>query len=137
MKTSFQMALAAAVAAVLTMFSLPLVHAMGGSCLPRDLTAEEKQAGERVLARLRPLLPPAPGGWKIDGADTTDIASGKCLENGKSVAHLGHEAYRPWNPGVTTSRVQDVNVRVDGNAEVMQALIDELKLEALDAIIER
>jgi hypothetical protein len=52
----------------------------GGSCLPRSLTAAEKQAGERVLARLRPLLPAAPAGWRIDGADATDIASGSCMD---------------------------------------------------------
>ena len=85
MKTSFQMTFAVAIAAALTMFSSPVVHAVGGSCRPRALTAEEQRAGERVLARLRPLLPPAPPGWKQDGADTIDIASGSCLEDGKSV----------------------------------------------------
>jgi hypothetical protein len=53
--------------------------------LPRALTTQEKTAGERVAAQLRPLLPPAPAGWRVDGADATDIASGSCLENGKSV----------------------------------------------------
>ena len=68
------------VAAVLALCSSPAVYAVGGSCLPRTLTADEQRAGERVLGRLRPLLPPAPAGWKVDGADTTDIASGSCLD---------------------------------------------------------
>jgi hypothetical protein len=63
------------------MLSTPsAAYAVGGSCLPRTLSPAEKQAGERVLARLRPLLPPAPAGWRIDGADATDIASGSCLD---------------------------------------------------------
>jgi len=45
----------------------PASAASGGSCRPRTLTPAERQAGERVAARLRPLLPPAPPGWKIDG----------------------------------------------------------------------
>ena len=69
-----------AVAAASPLCSSSAVYAVGGSCLPRNLTAEEQRAGERVLARLRPLLPPAPPGWKVDGADTIDIASGSCLD---------------------------------------------------------
>lgn len=79
MKRAVQTMLAA-VAAGSTLSVSPIVHASGGSCLPRTLTPAEKQAGERVAARLRPLLPPAPAGWKIDGADATDIASGSCLD---------------------------------------------------------
>lgn len=67
-------------AAALTMVSSSVLHASGGSCLPRALTPAEKQAGERVAARLRPLLPPAPPGWRADGPDVTDIASGSCLD---------------------------------------------------------
>jgi hypothetical protein len=70
----------AVVAAASTLPVSPVVHASGGSCLPRTLTPAEKQAGERVVARLRPLLPPAPAGWRIDGPDAIDIASGSCLD---------------------------------------------------------
>ena len=303
----------AAIAAASTLCVSPSVYAVGGSCLPRPLTAEERRAGERVAARLRPLLPSAPAGWRVDGTDAVDIASGSCLEGGKSVpqpvsvqvrrtfvrvgpppsapapnlvpppsrsmpdpelqararaleqqikdlqreeaaamaeyqaarragdsaaqraavargrelrlakdapltelrqiqqverqqreaysasqreaavaqttamlanrriaqvslntnsgralaraskvvsipgvplaiaapgfstnllfgsgwTHTGHEAHRPWDPSAPTSRVQDVNVRVQGNHEVMQALIGRLDLKALDAVIER
>ena len=68
------------VAAAAVLSSSSAAYASGGSCRPRALTAAEKQAGERVLARLRPLLPSAPAGWRIDGADATDIASGSCLD---------------------------------------------------------
>jgi hypothetical protein len=70
----------AALAATSMLPASPVVHASGGSCLPRTLTPAEKQAGERVVARLRPLLPPAPAGWRIDGPDAIDIASGSCLD---------------------------------------------------------
>lgn len=64
----------------------PATDASGGSCRPRTLTSAERQAGERVAVRLRPLLPPAPPGWKIDGADATDIVSGACQDGkGNSV----------------------------------------------------
>jgi hypothetical protein len=56
---------------------------------------------------------------------------------GKGWQFMSNEAYRPWDPSAPLSRVQDVNVRVDGNDEVMQALIGSLDLKALDAIIER
>lgn len=74
-----------AIVAALALFPDAVVQGVGGSCLPRALTAAEKQAGERVAMKLRPLLPSAPAGWKVDGADATDIASGSCLEGGKSV----------------------------------------------------
>ena len=85
MKTPLHRTLAAMAAASTLCVWSTAVHGVGGSCLPRALTAQEKQAGERVAAKLRPLLPPAPAGWKVDGADATDIASGSCLEGGKSV----------------------------------------------------
>src|SRR5687767_14855746 len=75
----------AAIVAAIALCPSTVVHGVGGSCLPRALTRQEKQAGERVAATLRPLLPSAPAGWKVDGADATDIASGSCLEGGKSV----------------------------------------------------
>jgi hypothetical protein len=75
----------AAIVAAGTLIPSTVVQGVGGSCLPRALTAQEKQTGERIAAKLRPLLPPAPAGWKMDGADATDIASGSCLEDGKSV----------------------------------------------------
>lgn len=303
----------AAIVAALALLPSTVVHGVGGSCLPRALTTQEKQAGERIAATLRPLLPPAPAGWRVDGADATNIASGSCLQGGKSVpqpvsvqvrrsfiregqplaapaaspaaprpvpaldaqlearvqaleqqikdlkrqeaemtrayqearragdspaqraavargrdihlamdaplkelqeikgakrrprdaenarlhnaavaqrqaslanrrtahvsintnsgralarsskvvtvagvplaitqpgfstsllfgtgwTHRGHEAYRPWDQGVPTWRVQDVNVRVDGNEEVMRALIGTLDVAALNAVIER
>ena len=77
--------LLAAIVAAFALFPSTVVQGVGGSCLPRALTAAEKQAGERVAVKLRPLLPSAPAGWKVDGADATDIASGSCLEGGKSV----------------------------------------------------
>lgn len=82
------LATALSVMTALASWSVATVDAVGGSCLPRALTAEEQRAGERVLARMRPLLPPAPPGWKIDGADRSDIASGSCLDGTthKSVA---------------------------------------------------
>jgi hypothetical protein len=73
------LAMLAALVAASTM-NMPQLRASGGSCLPRTLTPAEQQAGERVAARLRPLLPPAPDGWRVDGADATDIASGSCLD---------------------------------------------------------
>lgn len=79
MKTPLHLTFAA-LAAASALLSSPVAHAVGGSCLPRALTAQETQAGERVAARLRPLLPPAPAGWKVDGEDATDIASGSCLD---------------------------------------------------------
>ncbi|MDB5923328.1 MAG: hypothetical protein JWN13_2264 [Betaproteobacteria bacterium] len=57
------------------------VLAAGGSCMPRALAAAEKAAGERVAARLLPMLPPAPPGWKVRDQDRTDIASGSCLDS--------------------------------------------------------
>src|SRR5687767_11212236 len=78
MKHSVHITIMAVAVAVLS--SSSAAHASGGSCRPRTLTAAEKQAGARVLARLRPLLPSAPAGWKIDGADATDIASGSCID---------------------------------------------------------
>jgi hypothetical protein len=84
MKRLTPMMLAAIVAAI-ALCPSTVVHGVGGSCLPRALTTQEKQAGERVAATLRPLLPPAPAGWRVDGADATDIASGSCLQGGKSV----------------------------------------------------
>jgi len=83
MKTSW--IVLAAPAAAMLLFP-PATDASGGSCRPRTLTPAERQAGERAAARLRPLLPPAPPGWKIDGADATDIVSGSCQDGkGKSV----------------------------------------------------
>lgn len=85
MKTFLRIAFAMA-AVMPALFLLPTIHASGGSCRPRTLTPAERQAGERVAARLRPLLPPAPSGWKIEGADATDIVSGSCQDGkGKSV----------------------------------------------------
>lgn len=77
--------LLAVIVSASTLFPSTVVQGVGGSCLPRALTTQEKQAGERVAAQLRPLLPGAPTGWKVDGADATDIAAGSCLEAGKSV----------------------------------------------------
>lgn len=77
MKQSMHITIMTAAAVLL---ASPAGYASGGSCRPRTLTAAETQAGERVLARLRPLLPPAPAGWKIDGADAADIASGSCMD---------------------------------------------------------
>lgn len=57
------------------------VGAAGGSCLPRALTPAEKAMGDRVAARLRPMLPAPPPGWKIRDADLSDIASGTCLSS--------------------------------------------------------
>jgi hypothetical protein len=49
--------------------------------MPRALTPTEKEMGERVAARLLPMLPPAPPGWKVRDKDLTDIASGSCLDS--------------------------------------------------------
>ena len=57
MKTPLRIALETA-AAMSTLFSSPVIYASRGSCRPRTLTAAERQAGERVSARLRPRLPP-------------------------------------------------------------------------------
>ena len=46
----------AAPAAAMLLFP-PATDASGGSCRPRTLTPAERQAGERVGARLHPLLP--------------------------------------------------------------------------------
>ena len=85
MKRAPRIAFAAVAAAISLCVSSAVVSGVGGSCRPRDLTAQEKQAAEKVAAKLRPLLPPAPAGWKVDGADGTDIGSGSCRDHGKSV----------------------------------------------------
>ena len=54
---------------------------------------------------------------------------------GSGWTHTRHEAHRAWEAG-SLSRVQDVNVSVDGNAEVMAALIRALDMSALNALIE-
>ena len=51
--------------------------------------------------------------------------------------HRGHEAWRAWDPSAPLTRVQDVNVSLGGPEEMMQALIRELDLKALEAVIER
>ena len=78
-------ALSLCMMAAVTLWWAPRLDAVGGSCRPRTLTKDEQLAAERVLARMRPLLPPAPPGWKIDKADTSDIGSGSCM-NGKGTS---------------------------------------------------
>ena len=56
---------------------------------------------------------------------------------GSGWTHMTHQALRPWDPQAQLTRVQDVNVALDGPEEVMQALIRALDLKALDALIER
>jgi len=56
---------------------------------------------------------------------------------GSGWTHMTHQAFRPWDPQAPLTRVQDVNVALDGPEEVMQALIRALDLKALDALIER
>ena len=73
-------ALSVCVMTAVTLWWAHPVDAVGGSCRPRTLTSDEQRAGERVLARMRPLLPPAPPGWKVDKADTSDIGSGSCMD---------------------------------------------------------
>jgi hypothetical protein len=56
---------------------------------------------------------------------------------GSGWTHRGHEAYRLWEKGAPTWRVQDVNVSIGGNESVMRALIGALDPAALNAVIER
>jgi hypothetical protein len=60
---------------------------MGRECLPRPLSASEKEASERVAEQLRKALPAAPDGWTIRG-ERTDVAAGSCPaeDSGKAVA---------------------------------------------------
>jgi hypothetical protein len=80
MKRTVRSTLAALAAMSAALLSFHAAGA-GGSCLPRPLTAAEKEAGERIAARLRKTLPAAPAGWKAQGEDRIDITSGSCLSS--------------------------------------------------------
>ncbi len=60
---------------------------MGRECLPRPLTAAEKEASERVAERLRKTLPAAPEGWTVRD-ERSDAAAGSCPadSSGKAIA---------------------------------------------------
>jgi hypothetical protein len=58
------------------------VHAdMGRECQPRPLTAQEKEAAERLGERLRKALPPAPAGWSTRD-ERVDVAAASCPAEG-------------------------------------------------------
>jgi hypothetical protein len=54
---------------------------MGRECEPRPLTAQEKEAADRVGERLRKALPPPPAGWSTRD-ERVDVAAGSCPAEG-------------------------------------------------------
>jgi len=56
---------------------------MGRECQPRALTAQEKEAAERLGERLRKALPPAPAGWKTRD-ERVDAQAGSCPAEGNA-----------------------------------------------------
>ena len=58
------------------------VHAdMGRECQPRPLTAQEKEAADRLGERLRKALPSAPAGWSTRD-ERVDVAAASCPAEG-------------------------------------------------------
>lgn len=137
-------ALAGASAALLSSGAL----AAGGSCLPRPLTAAEKEAGERIAARLRKMLPPAPTGWKIRDEDRSDIAAGSCLSSAtkkmvpQPVSVLVSRSFLSEGPAPATSSPKPAPIPVasaasgaeeQARAQALEQRIDELKRKVQDA----
>ena len=136
----------AAIVAASALLSSTVVQGVGGSCLPRTLTTQERQAGERIAAKLRPLLPPAPAGWKVDGADGTDIASGSCLQNGKSVPQPvsvqvlrnfireGQPAAAPAETPAAPQPASGLDPQLQARMKVLEQQVKELKREEAETM---
>jgi hypothetical protein len=54
---------------------------MGRECQPRSLTAQEKEAADRLGDRLRKVLPSAPAGWSTRD-ERVDVAAASCPAEG-------------------------------------------------------
>jgi hypothetical protein len=91
--------------------------------------------GERVAAKLRPLLPSAPPGWKIVDADHSDVASGTCLDSAtkkmvpQPVSVLVSRKFMRTDPPPATAAAQPKPVAPaaapDPNAEARAAALEQ------------